>query len=346
MATSSASNGSTSTCFACRDVALRVAEDDQAVRLAHAAQDARALRAGRCATCQRAVGRALTTPRWYSVRPARLRIGATLAARTTSSGAGVAPLIAQQRVADEGVEGHHHRDRVAGQAEQDARRGRRCSIRPIAIGRPGRIAMRQNSTSPSSAITALRVIGLADADAARRDHRVGASAAAAKRGVERGRLVADDAEVEHLDAEPLQHAPRSCSGCCRRPQPASSVSPSERSSLPVEKKATRRRRRSRHLGRAERARAGRDRPDADDAAGGERDLAAREVLAGEAPVVAGSHDAGRDVARRSPSTRTNSCGTTVSSPAGIDRAGHDANALARGDAPSNRAARRSRRRRP
>src|SRR6185369_11093323 len=45
-------------------------------------------------TCQRPSLSRVTMPRWYSVRPARLRIGLALAARTTSSGAALTPLIA------------------------------------------------------------------------------------------------------------------------------------------------------------------------------------------------------------------------------------------------------------
>ena len=73
-----------------------------------------------------------------------------LAARTVSSGVGGGAGQRQQRVAHEDVERDHHRDRVAGQAEQQGAAGRRLSMRPMAIGRPGRIAMCQNITSPSA----------------------------------------------------------------------------------------------------------------------------------------------------------------------------------------------------
>ena len=103
-------------------------------------------------TCSEPSGAAVTRPRWYSVRPGFLRMASPLRARS-SGGAGrfAAAHHAQQGRAHEGEEGHHHRHRVAGQAEQD----RTLPMRPTAIGRPGRMAMRQNATSPSFFIMAL-----------------------------------------------------------------------------------------------------------------------------------------------------------------------------------------------
>ena len=77
------------------DVALRVAENDQAVGLAHAAQDARALRAGDPDLPAAVGARASTMPRWYSVRPGALADRRRRSRRAaSSSGVGVAPLIA------------------------------------------------------------------------------------------------------------------------------------------------------------------------------------------------------------------------------------------------------------
>ena len=178
------------------------------------------------------------------------------------------------------------------------------SIRPMAIGRPGRIAIRQKSDVAEAGEHHPRVVGFADAGAAGGDHRVGGVRGGAERGLERLRIVADHAEVEHLDAEALQHRPERVAVAVVDRSPGSSASPIERSSSPVEKKATRRRRNTGTSARPSEAStpmsAGRS-----SAAGGKRDRAARQVFAGEAPVLALANDAGgEDDARAVERART------------------------------------------
>jgi hypothetical protein len=94
------------------------------------------------------------------------------------------------------------------------------SIRPTAIGRPGRMAIRQDTASPRRARDPAGVVGLADAGAAGGDDGVGGVGAAAQRRLERGRIVANDTEVEGRRRRGAAASPRGCSGCCRRPSPA------------------------------------------------------------------------------------------------------------------------------
>ncbi len=99
-------------------------------------------------------------------------------------------------------------------------------------------------------------------------------------------------------------------------QPGSSGSPSERSSSPVEKNATRRRRRTRHFADAERS----DQTEvrrAQDAAGAQGRAAAGEIFAGETPVGARHARRWRQSGSYRHCASTSSCGTTVSQPAGM-----------------------------
>jgi hypothetical protein len=74
------------------DVALRVMQHDQAVGLGHGAQHTRALAAGGL-DLQAPSGAVETQPRWYSVRPAFLRIASMLWALSSGGGAALAPII-------------------------------------------------------------------------------------------------------------------------------------------------------------------------------------------------------------------------------------------------------------
>ena len=85
------------------------------------------------------------------------------------------------------------------------RRGSPLSMRPTAIGRPGRIAMRQNATSPSRSITAL-VWSASPTLTPPLVMIASASAAARKGSFERSRLVAHHAEVDHLDSPAVEQA--------------------------------------------------------------------------------------------------------------------------------------------
>jgi hypothetical protein len=75
-------------------------------------------------TCSVPSAAVLTVPRWYSVRPGFLRIGSRLSRLQQRRWCRGVAHHAQQGGAHEGQEGHHHRHRIAGQAEQDGRRGR------------------------------------------------------------------------------------------------------------------------------------------------------------------------------------------------------------------------------
>ena len=123
---------------------------------------------------------------------------------------GVAAHHLQQRRAHEGQEGDHHRHRVARQAEQH---GAACAgriagrgIRPTAMGRPGRIATRQNAMSPSCCITA-RVWSASPTLTPPLVMMASACAGGSvQRGFERGRVVAHQAEVDHLAAQAREQA--------------------------------------------------------------------------------------------------------------------------------------------
>ena len=101
-------------------------------------------------TCICPLSERLTTPRWYSVRPAFLRMACWLCARTNKGGASVQPIM------------RHRAGRTKAKKVTITATGlpgrpniRVWPMRPTAMGRPGRMAMRQKSTSPSSRIKAL-----------------------------------------------------------------------------------------------------------------------------------------------------------------------------------------------
>ena len=126
-------------------VAALVLEHDEAVRLRHRAQHAGALAAGD-AHRPRAVRAALEDAA-LELRAARFLPQRRLAGHAEereSAGVGAAGE-REQCVAHEAVEGHHHRHRIPRQAEEPGAADRA----PNAIGRPGRIAIFQNRTSPS-----------------------------------------------------------------------------------------------------------------------------------------------------------------------------------------------------
>ena len=92
----------------------------------------------------------VTRPRWYSVRPAFLRIGSWLRAFSSGSGSAVQPIMRSRAgrtkarkvtITATGLPGSPNR--MAG------------PMRPTAMGRPGRMAIFQNATSPSFFIIAL-----------------------------------------------------------------------------------------------------------------------------------------------------------------------------------------------
>jgi hypothetical protein len=148
----------------------------------------------------------------------------------------------QQRLACEGIEGDQCRHRVARQREQPGRPPIGPRSGPKAKGRPGRMATFQKATSPISASSVACVVGVAHADAAAGQHRVGFGhrALARWRAAPPGRRAPGPGRAPR---RPGAAARRSgCSGCCRRCSPASSGWPGARISLPVENSATRRRR--------------------------------------------------------------------------------------------------------
>jgi hypothetical protein len=117
----------------------------------------------------------------------------------------------QQRLAREGVEGHECGHRVAGQREQPALPRRAVDHR----------AQRAEGERPAGTHRHLperhlaharqqlaRVVGVADADAAAGQHHVGLRQRGVQRGLQRGRIVAHQAEVDDLHAQPLQRAAR------------------------------------------------------------------------------------------------------------------------------------------
>ena len=96
-------------------------------------------------------------PRWYSVRPAFLRIGSTLRAFSSGGGAAVQPIMRSRAgrtkarkvtITATGLPGSPNRTEAARAELVEA-------MRPTAIGRPGRMAIFQNATSPSFFIIAL-----------------------------------------------------------------------------------------------------------------------------------------------------------------------------------------------
>jgi hypothetical protein len=101
-------------------------------------------------TCSWPSVRRVTMPRWYSVRPGFLRSASGCAPSAAAAPTCLRAHHAQQGRAHESKEGHHHRHRIARQPEQH-----RLPMRPTAIGRPGRMAIFQNATSPSFFIMAL-----------------------------------------------------------------------------------------------------------------------------------------------------------------------------------------------
>jgi hypothetical protein len=144
-------------------VALAVVQHDQAVGLHHGAEHARALVAGG-AHLQTPSAPALTMPRWYSVRPAFLRMGSGCCARAAAVAGGHAPIMRSRAgrtnarkvtITATGLPGKPNSIAPTLPAGADSPWGGPAAMRPTAIGRPGRMAMRQNATSPSFFIMAL-----------------------------------------------------------------------------------------------------------------------------------------------------------------------------------------------
>ena len=107
-------------------------------------------------TCSAPSGPAVTMPRWYSVRPGFLRMASVLRALASGGAHSVLPIMRSRAgrtnarkvtITATGLPGSPNRTAAwPGPAE---------GIRPTAIGRPGRMAIFQNATSPSFFIMAL-----------------------------------------------------------------------------------------------------------------------------------------------------------------------------------------------
>jgi hypothetical protein len=135
-------------------------------------------------------------PRWYSVRPGTFRIGsAALAFRS-----GIAKSSVRQGIAHELVEGHHHRHRIAGQAEE---RGVADPAERHRPARPHGDLPEEHLAEPAHQL--LDEVGLAHRHAARGDDGVGLLRFVEGLFQERG-VVAHHAEVADLDAEAGKHA--------------------------------------------------------------------------------------------------------------------------------------------
>ena len=101
-------------------------------------------------TCKRPSGPVLTMPRWYSVRPGFLRMGSWQCACSSGNGFGVAPIICNSAGRTRAKKVTMTATGLPGRPKSTV-----LPIRPSANGRPGRIAMRQNATSPNWAIIPL-----------------------------------------------------------------------------------------------------------------------------------------------------------------------------------------------
>jgi hypothetical protein len=197
------SNISTSTMSPACTLALLIVQHHHAVRLRHRAQDARALRAGdaHLAACRprRATGcRA-------GIRCGRASCGSRPPSVPQQRQRGVGAHHAQQRLAREEVERHHHRHRIAGQPEQEGA----VAVRGDAA--EGQRAARAHADLPEGDVAQARhdllgVVGRADRDAARGDDGVGVLAGLAQRRFQRLRVVAHHAHVDDVAAQALQHA--------------------------------------------------------------------------------------------------------------------------------------------
>ncbi len=185
--------------------ALFVVQDDEAVGLAHGAQDARALIAGgACSPAAVRLGlehgalvfgaaRALADRVQCAHRQQWLRLGASVHH-------------AQQRLAHEGVKGHHDRHRVARQAEQH-----RC-VHPAGDAAESHGAAGAHRDAPEGYVAEFghdgaQMVGFAHRHAAGGDDGVGVFANLAQRGFEQRGIVAHHAEVEHVAAQAREHGP-------------------------------------------------------------------------------------------------------------------------------------------
>ena len=180
----------------------------QRVGLAHAAQDAGALRAGE-PNLPAALGR--LDDGALVLRATRALADGQPAARLQHrQRLGLRAGHQQQRLAREGVEGHQRRDRVAGQGEEE---GRGAGLRRRTGGAPqgaeGKGPARPHGHLPERHLAHARqqvagVVGVAHADAAAGHHRVGAGHGRFERGLQRGGVVGHQPQVQHLDAQAVQ----------------------------------------------------------------------------------------------------------------------------------------------
>jgi insulysin len=305
------------------------AQHDQRVGLAHAAQHARALRAGEAH---------LPAPSGRAADDAALELGAAgaLAHRARAAclqhrqrlGGGAGQL--QQGLAREGVEGHECGHRVAGQREQPALAAAAVDRRAFS-GAEGKRPTRAHGHLPEGHLAharqhVARVVGVAHADAAAGQHHVGLRASAAC-SVACSAAGSSRTRPRSMTSMPSRcSAPSRLSGCCRRcsPGPAAAqasafvaggkqrhAQAAHAPSCPMPSEATSPGRPgAAHARRAARA-------------------TARQVFALHAAVFAGLQDARLDVHLR-PSAR----GTVPAAPRCPARrhhgAGHDAHAVARG----------------
>jgi hypothetical protein len=119
----------------------------------------------------------------------------------------------QQRIAHELVEGHHHRHRIAGQAEEERVADAAEGHRPA-----GRMAIFQNSTSPSFAISS-RVKSASPTDTPPVVMTTSLDAKPCEMPAREAWVVAHHAEVVQLDARGARACRAACSGWSRRPRP-------------------------------------------------------------------------------------------------------------------------------
>jgi hypothetical protein len=189
----------------------------------------------------------LRMPRWYSLRPgAFFRPPLAHRRQQRHDGRRIGAHQPVQGLADELVEGHHHRHRVSRQPEQPGTAiGIAGSAADAAKGQrpPG-----LHGDLPEQDFAQFAISGLTKSasptDTPPLLITTSAAAAAWRKVVgEQRRIVGDDAEVEQLAAQAGEHAEQGVTVAVVDLAVASGV-PIEHSSSPVEKKATRRRRKT------------------------------------------------------------------------------------------------------
>ncbi len=232
----------------------------------------------------------------------------------------------QQGRADESIERHHHRHRIARQAEQPG------AVRTRAQLAESQRTARPHGDAPEHHFAHIRqgaaqVVGLTHAHAARGDDHIGAFGRGAQRGFHCLRIVGHHAEVDDFAAQTFQHAPQGvaiavvhAAGIERLADRAQLVSAGEEGHAQLAAH-----RDFGHAQRGHQAQIGR----AQQLACGQGRLAARQVFASQAAVVAGPHQAGRenDLIAFDAAKLLRHHGVAAR---GHHRAGHDAHGAARG----------------